>query len=161
MKTIKAKISKTFVKKDSSACRILIRLIKSSPNSKDFFVDSFNRLSGPRKRRRYQESISRDQGGDVVFFQTKAETARLSRPTRRQRDNKSVFRDRSGSGANFPFRVETELLSRPRRKRRGFPDQGGYGTTKKHFFATVVDAARFEQSQWRRPRPWRIRRDAP
>ena len=120
MKTIKAKISKTFVKKDSSACRILIRLIKSSTNSKDFFVDSFNRLSGPRKRRRYQESFSRDQGGDVVFFQTKAETARLSRPTRRQRDKKSVFRDRSGSGANFPFRVETELLSRPRKETARF-----------------------------------------
>ena len=29
------------------------------------------------------------------------------------------------------------------------------------FFETVVDAARLKQSEWRRPRIWRIRRDAP
>ena len=86
------------------------------------------------------------------FFATKAETARVSRPKQIRRD--------------FPGKVETArpiiTFSRRRRGRgrRVFPDQGGDGATKKQFFATKAETARFfrPRKSARLSRPRRGRR---
>ena len=108
-------------------------------------------LSRPRRRRRNQESISRDQGGDAASFQAKAEMARLFGTGRRWR----YFPDQRGDGAtkkNFPATaVDTARLSIPGGRRHRFPDQGGDGATKKTFLVTAVDTARTFIPGWRRP----------
>ena len=105
-----------------------------------------------KKKRRDQEFIPRDQGGDSATFQTKAETARLSRPTRRWRFSglsrprwrRPDFRDHGGYGAT----QETARLKKKSDQEFIPRDQGGDGATfqtevetaqQKKFFATVVE----------------------
>ena len=120
-------------------------------------------LSRPRRRRRNQESISRDQGGDAASFQTKSEMARLLRTGRRGR----YFPDQAKTAQSriLATKVETPrlsrlsrkwregwrgLLSRPTRRQRDqekFPrNRCGYGAT----FHTRVETASLSRPRRRR-----------
>ena len=85
----------------------------------------------------------RDRGGDGATFQTEAETTRPIIISLRPCWKRRKFRAQGGNAAVFQTKAETARLFRPRRRRRDFPDRDGDGATKKQFFATLVDAARF------------------
>ena len=90
-------------------------------------------ISRPRRRRRDQETVPRDHGGDGATFQTKANAARFSWPmgdgaTFRPKGTWRDFSVQSSCGATFQTRGHAARLSR----------QGGSGAT----FQIKADAAR-------------------
>ena len=104
---------------------------------------AISRNSRPRWRRRDFP----DQHGD---FQKSF--SGLSRPKWRRCDSGNGATQKATARTAWPVGSKSPLsrLSRPRWKQRDFQDQGGDGTTKNHFIATVVEAARLSRSEWRR-----------